>query len=245
SGSMADPLIGKESKIDWVKATSKKFINDRTNDLIGLIGFARGAKLISPLTNDREELLKRLDTISVIQNEEENGTAIGYAIFKAVNILVSTQYFAERLKDKREPAYDIKNHVIIVLTDGLQSPNPLDRDNPFRFMRPEEAIHFAEQNGIRVYFVGITQSKDEKSFLEQTKKLQEAVLRTNGGFFLATKSIPLDQIYAKIDQLEKKEMVVTEKSVSGTSLVPLCLILGLISLFTAVTIETLLARTFP
>lgn len=245
SSSMAESLGGDISKMDLVKKITKTFVEDRKNDLIGLIGFARAARLLSPLTIDHEELLDRLEALSVVKNEDENGTAIGYAIFKAVNLIVSAKHFAEQLKEKKEPSYEIKNQIIVVLTDGLQSPNPLDRNNQFRFMRPEEAVSFAKQNDIRVYFVGLVSPQEEPFFLEQTQKLQEALNAANGGFFLSTAKNSLDQVYAKINQLEKSEIPSTLQETQRTSLVPFCLLLGIISLLIAVAIETIFARKFP
>jgi len=249
SGSMAAPIDElshrEKSKIEIVKELAKKFIEARTNDLIGLVEFARKADLISPLTLDHEELLRRLKTVSVVQREEESGTAIGYAIFKTVNLIVSTKHFAERVHH-RPATYSIDNQVIILLTDGLQGPNPLDKNDKFRFMRVEEALSYAQQNKIRVYFIGVVAPAEMTQFLQATKSVQENVKATNGGFFVASNPTVLRDIFTQIDVLEKSEFApVVVAQEEKISLMPFCIAVGLIFLFLAIMIETRFARTIP
>ena len=258
SGSMEEKLRfdegfahGEEmSKSDWVKRLASDLIEKRKHDLIGLIGFARKANIICPLTLDRAELSRRLNDMRVVQKDEEEGTAIGYAIYKTVNFIVSTKHFAERAKEKKEPSYSIENQVIIVLTDGLQSPNPLDRDNPFRFMRPEDSIDYAEKNGIRVYYVGVDPVLQKEQFSYEAKKMKEAVLSSKGDFFISTSTEPLHKIYEQLDVLQKSEIPQNANQNELPqehlrSLAPLCIMIGMLMLLFGCLIETVFARTAP
>src|ERR1700733_8581408 len=66
SGSMGDELgnLGK-SKIEALKEVATAFIKDRSQDMIGLIEFARVPTVLEPLTLDHESLIKRLDAIKI------------------------------------------------------------------------------------------------------------------------------------------------------------------------------------
>ena len=255
SGSMAESAPfdrGKMiSKSDFAKELGREIIEKRKNDLIGLIGFARKADIICPLTLDKNVLISRLNAMHVVKNEDEEGTAIGYAIFKTVNLIVATKHFAkrEREKEKKKPTYSIDNQIIIVLTDGLQSPNPLDRANPFRFMRIEEACDAATQNGIRVYYVGVDPVLENSEFRSEAEKMKRAVESTKGEFFISNNDEPIRKIFSQIDTLEKSDLYMPNAEVNENdkmhSLTPLCIVLGLLFLSLGVLVETVFARVAP
>jgi len=253
SGSMGESLPfegGKTmTKNAFVKELGREIIEKRKDDLIGLIGFARKADILCPLTLDKNVLLSRLNGMHVVENDDEEGTAIGYAIFKTTNLIVSTKHFAEREKTKKKPTYSIDNQIIIVLTDGLQSPNPLDRANPFRFMRVEEACDAAAQNGIRVYYVGVDPALESSEFRSDADKMEKAVTSTQGEFFITNNSEPIRKIFSQIDTLTKSELYQPTAEVSEKeamhSLQPVCILIGLLFLSLGVLVETLFARVAP
>jgi Ca-activated chloride channel homolog len=202
SSSMGGSLDSKETKLELVQALSKNFIQKRENDLIGLLSFSRKAELLSPLSLDRDFIEDGLQKIVTAQNEDEDGTALGYAIFKATNLIVSTKYFEKKLPEKKG-AYSIENQIIVVLTDGLESPNPKDTLHPFRFMSAAQALKFAQQNQIRVYMILIAPKKEKEAYIMATKNIQEACENTKGGFFFAEDRDSIARMYEKIDSLEK------------------------------------------
>lgn len=120
------------SKIDLVREMTAKFIvgdqkaglSGRPDDLIGLIFFARGADVEAPLTLDHTAILDQLKKYKHVTDMNQDGTAIGYAIYKAASLIAATKHYAEDLIKKGEPAYTIKNSIIILLTDGMQDPQP-------------------------------------------------------------------------------------------------------------------------
>lgn len=261
SGSMADSIHVEENgmrttikKSRLVKEAARQFIEGSSQfaghqkDLIGLVTFARVASVLSPLTLDHRALLKKLAAIHPVTEERIDGTSIGYAIFKTVSLVVATKYYAET-HPEQAATFSIKNASIIVLTDGLQSPNPNDRNNPFRFMRVEDGVAYAKENGIRVYIAEIDPVINLPQFHEETQRLRKNVEATGGTLFIATEEMPVTKILEKIDALEAgvhyvKPQIATTQHVF-VSFAPLCLIVALVSFSIALLLETVIIREAP
>ncbi len=105
SGSMLtkDFTIGGQeaTRVDAIREVTRKFIEGRPNDRIGIIAFAGRPYVVSPMTLDHDWLLQNLDRVRI--GLVEDGTAIGSAMAAAAN----------RLNDKHS-----KSHVLVLLTDG-------------------------------------------------------------------------------------------------------------------------------
>lgn len=202
------------TKIDLLKIVTKDFIagdpkiglEGRFNDLIGLIFFARTAQIIVPLTLDHREVLKKLETFQVVQSNEQEGTGIGYAIFKTANLIDATRHYTQDLPAGERPAYDIKNSIIMVVTDGLQEPSPLDAGNRLRTMGLEEAAEYAKEKGVKVYIVNVDPSITSDEFAPQRRLMQRITSLTGGKFYMIDNKTSLDQIYKDIDSLEKSRI---------------------------------------
>jgi Ca-activated chloride channel family protein len=196
SGSMlAEDL--KPNRLEAAKEVIDNFIAGRTSDRIGLVIFARDAFTQCPLTVDYSvlrDLLKQVKSGMV-----EDGTAIGNAIANGVN----------RLKDS-----DAKSKIIILLTDGVNNAGEVD---------PVSAAEIAKTFGIRIYTIGVG-TRGNAPFPVQTPfgiryqmapvEIDEAVLQkisniTDGQYFRATDNKTLEDIYNKIDKLEKTRIEVT------------------------------------
>ncbi len=242
-------------KIELAKQSILEFVNGglnlpgRRDDLVGLMAFARVPEVLSPLTLNRQEIASKLKGVQPIQEDDRNGTAIGYAIFKAVNIIVATKYFAERQEEAHKGVYTIANQAIIIITDGLQSPHPDDKQNPFRFMPPDEAIKYAIDNGVRVFYVGIDPVLAKSDYADDISKMKKAMQGTGGELFLASAHAPIEDILSQIDKMEKselpKELLVSKKPVREVSLVALFITLAMCALGGGVLLETVLARRAP
>ena len=89
------------TRIDAIREVTRKFIEARPNDRIGIIAFAGHPYVVSPMTLDHDWLLQNLERVRT--GMVEDGTAIGSAMASAAN----------RLNDK-----DSKSRVIVLLTDG-------------------------------------------------------------------------------------------------------------------------------
>jgi Ca-activated chloride channel family protein len=216
----------------------KDFISKRPDDRIGLTAFSGVPYLASPLTLNHawlDENIARLH-IGIIG---ELGTAIGDAVVVA----------AKRLKAVPKS----KSRVIILLTDG---------DNNMGKIDPLPAAQLAAALGTRIYTIGIgiDQPCNLPAFDPATGKLKldpsgnviptlllqpanysvlDKMASLSGGhFYRATNQRELQNIYDRIDRLEKSE--VKQRRFATYELLfhwPLLAALGLLAL------ELILANT--
>jgi Ca-activated chloride channel family protein len=196
SGSMlAEDL--KPNRLNAAKEVIDNFIKGRTSDRIGLVVFAREAFTQCPLTIDYHVLRNLLSQIH--SGMIEDGTAIGNAIANGVN----------RLKES-----NAKSRIIILLTDGVNNSGEVD---------PISAAEIAKTFGIRIYTIGVG-SRGEAPYPVKTPfgtryqmvpvEIDENVLNqisniTGGEYFRATNTKALEEIYKKIDKLEKTKIEIT------------------------------------
>ncbi|NQT32670.1 MAG: VWA domain-containing protein [Candidatus Omnitrophica bacterium] len=182
-------------RLDVVKDVVSNFVERRPNDRIGIVAFAGYAYTVCPLTLDHDWLEKNLERIHI--GMMEDGTAIGSAVSAALN----------RLKDT-----ETKEKVIILLTDG--------RNNAGR-ISPMVAAEAAEALGVRVYTIGAGTKglapypvKDMFGDIVlrpipveiDEELLEEIAQMTHGEYFRATDTRSLENIYDRIDKLEKTRM---------------------------------------
>jgi len=190
-----DITIGREraNRIEAVKKVTEDFINGRAGDRIGIVAFAGRPYMVSPLTLDHDWLLKNLQRVRI--GLVEDGTAIGLALASSAN----------RLKDRKES----KSRIIVLLTDGINNTGKIE---------PITAAEAAHAMGMKIYTIGVGSEGmapipvpngfggtvyqqipvdvDEPG-LRQIAKIGE------GEYFRATDSKSLQQIFARIDKLEK------------------------------------------
>lgn len=226
SGSMSEKIttripgegLQSISKIDLVKYVTSLFIKGdsalglagRPNDLIGLVEFARTAQIAVPLTLDRKELLDKLAKFKSVKNPSEDGTAIGYAMLKTAYLIQATRNYARDLMGKGKPAYEIKNSVIILVTDGLQDPNPADKGSKWRQMDPREVALSLKEEGIRIYIVNVEPKFANEAYAANRRQLEQAAEMTGGKLYMINNGRSLDDIYASIDAIEKSKISIEE-----------------------------------
>lgn len=261
SGSMqeqiwASDLKGEKglmSKIQLLKTVTEAFVKKNSSNLIGLISFARVPQVLSPLTLDHQAILAHLATFSIIQDKTYDGTAMGYAIYKAASLIAATKYTAEELKKKNQLTYQIKNTIMILVTDGFQDPNPLDEGNRLRTMGLEEAATYAKENGIRLYIINVSPEIKEETFAPHRRLLTRITDMTGGKFYIVDDHFSLTKIYDEIDQLEKS--AIPQPKVSSLEdlsqlyrrlpFYPFLLSLGMLCLLAAIVLETTFLRRAP
>ncbi len=191
SGSMQIPdleLHGMQAqRLDVVKETGRKFVQQRRGDRLGLILFASQAYLQTPLTFDRNAVVQMLADASIGLAGQE--TAIGDAIGLAVKRLI------QQPKESR---------VIILLTDGANNTGVAD---------PVSAAKIAAENNIRIYTIGLgaeemvvpsiigMQVVNPSAELDQ-KTLKKIAELTGGLYFRAKDTQALQQVYRELDKLE-------------------------------------------
>lgn len=175
------------TRLEAAKKVASEFINDRSNDKIGLVIFAGESFTQCPLTLDHKVLLNLLSQVRY--GMITDGTAIGLGLANSVN----------RLKDSKS-----KSRVVILLTDGSNNAGQI---------APLTAAELAASYGIRVYTIGIgsrgtAKAKIGNQVYDVPVDIDEKVLTsiasiTNGEYFRATDNTSLKTIYDQIDQMEK------------------------------------------
>lgn len=178
--------------------TGKDGLPGRPNDAIGLVSFAGYADTRSPLTLDHDNLVAIARSLDIVNDREEDGTALGDGLGLAV----------ERLRESKA-----RSRVAILLTDGVSNAGT---DAPL------DSAKLAKKLGIKVYTVGagtnglapirLEDPVTGRSFLRQTMvEIDEETLRaiaseTGGAYFRATDAEALRQVYGRIDRLERTEL---------------------------------------
>jgi Ca-activated chloride channel family protein len=228
SGSMLtkDFTIGGEqaTRVDAIREVTRKFIEGRPNDRIGIIAFAGRPYVVSPMTLDHDWLTKNLDRLRI--GLIEDGTAIGSGIAAAAN----------RLNDKRS-----KSHVIVLLTDGENNTGKIPPNTAAEAIKALK-IHFyaigAGINGIAPTPVfnpqngkPITDMFGNIMYQNQRVHFNEAGLKevakiADGKFYRATDTKSLEEIFSDIDKLEKTTVSV-KKYQQYRDLFPVCIATGL------------------
>src|SRR2546425_10954641 len=225
SGSMytKDFTIGGQeaTRVDAIREVTRKFIEARPNDRIGIIAFAGRPYVVSPMTLDHDWLLQNLERVRI--GLVEDGTAIGSAIAAAAN----------RLNGKHS-----KSRVIVLLTDGENNAGKISPNTAAEAVKALK-IHFyaigAGINGIApapIYTQRGPMTDVLGNILYQNQRVEfnEAGLRevtkiADGQFFRATDTESLEQIYRDIDKMEKSTVSV-KKYQQYRDLFPLCLMSG-------------------
>ncbi len=256
------------TRIDALKFFTSQFITGnkelglkgRKDDLVGLVAFARIPKIITPLTLDHEEVKRQLSSFAPVSNPVEEGTAIGYAIYKTAHTIAATEHFSKELQGEDKPAYDIKSTVMVLVTDGLQNPSSEDLDHPMRRIGVQEAAEFAKEKGIKLYIINIQPAIDFPNLRAERNSQKQSAELTGGQFFLASDTQSLHRIYRVIDGLERtkhygtnKYQVTVEESVSAVDkgqhaeliLYSYLIIAAMMMILTAILLETTLLKRVP
>jgi Ca-activated chloride channel homolog len=235
-------LDGRPSnRLDVVKATFRDFVtggiglDGRGGDAIGMVTFARYADNISPPTLDHEALLGLLDQVGIVELPTEDGTAIGDAIVRAIDLLGAAEGASK---------------VIILLTDGSYNAGETE---------PLVAAQIAGAYGIRIHAIGagtrgtapmpvpaadggIDYRPSEVTIDEAT--LEQIAQLSEGRYFRATDAAALRSIYAEIDRLEKGRNV-AELHQRYVEIYPLVVALGLILLVLEIVMANTRLRAIP
>ena len=225
SGSMLtkDFSIGGEeaTRLDAIREVTRKFIEGRPNDRIGIIAFGGRPYVVSPMTLDHDWLLQNLERVRI--GLVEDGTAIGSAIAAAAN----------RLNDK-----NAKSRTLVLLTDGENNAGKIPPNTAAEAVKALK-IHFyaigAGINGIAPAPVftqrgPLTDMEGNILYQNQRVEFNEAGLKevtkiANGQFFRATDTKSLESIYHDIDKMEKSTVSV-KKYQQYRDLFPLCIMSG-------------------
>ncbi len=185
-----------------VDAASRFVIGDealgwRTQDMIGLVVFARFAEQACPLTLDHEQVVARLEQLTVARDFREDGTAIGDGLSLAIAGLESLR--ASLTSESTEA--DL-SRVVILLTDGQDNASEIDIPT---------AIDLAVHYGVRVYVLGLesefaTSAAAQQRLQAERERLAAMAVATGGQFYVVGGSESLRQVYAEINELERRTL---------------------------------------
>jgi len=199
--------IAKQIFEEFVKGDGSN-LSGRPADLIGMITFARYADTICPLTLAHGALSAFLPTVKLVDQESEDGTAIGDAVALAAARLQTAQETLARQVGAQHD-YEIKSKIIILLTDG---------ENNAGERTVQEAADVAAEWGIKIYAIGVGSSGTRTvrtplgnwSVPFRRGVDQEALktlAETTGGLYrVADDAETLRAVYEEIDELEKSEI---------------------------------------
>lgn len=184
-------------RITVLQNMSKRFVDKRANDRIGLVTYSGEAFTKVPVTSDHQVIQEELAVLNPL--ELQPGTAIGEGLSVAVNHLKNSK---------------AKSKIIILMTDGKNTiQNAMD---------PMLAAQLAKDFGIKVYTIGIgtngyalmptqTDIFGDLVFTETEVSIDEPLLKeiattTGGRYFRATSNQSLEDVYNEINNLEKSDV---------------------------------------
>lgn len=191
------------NRLDVVKQVFERFVlgtderPGRTDDAIGLIAFAGFADGLCPLTLDHGNLITILRDMRLVQEQAEDGTAVGEGLALAV----------ERLRK-----VDARSRVAILLTDGVNNRGEID---------PKQAAELARQYGVKVYCIGAgtrgvapvpvyltdgTMRLRRARVQIDEETLQSIAQATGGQYFRATDAAGMARVYEAIDRMERTKI---------------------------------------
>ena len=223
------------NRLEAVKDVTRRFVDGRPNDRIGIVAFAGLPYLVSPLTLDHGWLEKNLERLRI--GLVEDGTAIAAAIGSAAN----------RLKERES-----KSKIMILLTDGDETVQSK--------LTPTTAAEAAKTLNIKIYTIaagtrGMAPYPIRRDVFGNVEyrnmpvsvnedALKEIAQIGGGKFFRATDTASLNDIFSNIDQLEKTE-VKLKRSVQWREIFPWVLAAGLVVAALQTVFSLTIARTVP
>ena len=224
----------KPNRLEALKSVASNFILNRTNDRIGLVEYAGESYTKTPITSDKNIIIKSLKEINY-NTIIEGGTAIGMGLATSVN----------RIKDSKA-----KSKVIILLTDGVNNSG---------FIDPNTAAELAIEYGIKIYTIGIgtngmalspvgVDNNGKFSYAKIQVEIDEDLLIeiadiTGGKYFRATNNKKLQEIYSEINKLEKSD-IEEIKYYDREEKYRFYILLAIIFLTTELTLKHTLFRSF-
>ncbi len=193
------------TRLEASKRVVADFIRGRVSDRMGLIVFSGESYTRVPLTMDYGLLLRSLSAVESTEDIKE-GTAIGLALANG----------AARLKHSPP-----ESRVIVFLTDG---------ENNTGFIGPSAALKIARRNKIKVYAIGLGSVSGTAPIKYKTRDsfgrpvIQRMIINsrinkelmkrmadeTGGAFFMAKNTGGLQEIFGRINKMEKQEIKVSQ-----------------------------------
>ncbi len=203
SSSMDRTITGsageKTTRMEASKKVVEAFIGNRSDDLIGLITFARYADTLSPLTFGHSALIQLIHEVKIQDRPNEDGTAYGDALMLAcAHLDRMNDWRTDKEISANDPVAQIQSKTIILLTDG---------ENNCGLHLPQEAAGLAKKWNIRLYAISLGDTGETRNELTEAEQLLKTISEaTGGGFWKIYDAGALTEAYETINQLEKSEI---------------------------------------
>jgi Ca-activated chloride channel family protein len=201
SGSMRAEDFQPDNRLAVAKRTVQEFIAGRGADRVGLVVFAGLTSTRSPLTLDHSMLLGMLEGVDFAPSDQD-GTALGMGLAAAVN----------RLRESTA-----RSKLVVLVTDGVNNTGQIG---------PKAAAEAARALGVKVHAIGVGSEGEVpvpvdlgprgRRYVMQRVEIDEEMLTeiarsTGGQYFRATDTAGLEQIFQRIDAMEKTEIESRER----------------------------------
>jgi len=178
SGSMKSEGNNPPEPFTTVKETAKNFIKNLSdNDRVGIISFGTNAFQESPLSADKQALIKTIDSFNLATGTKEQQTNIGEGLSLASGQLGSVDSQSGSKK------------VLILLTDGIPT-EPRNSQQNYPRLYAESIAQQIISSGTIIYTIGLG------------KDVNEGILKTIAGdssrYFFAPTKETLSSVYSKI-----------------------------------------------
>lgn len=219
SGSMMATDVSPTRMVAAREAASS-FVEDLPDGFqVGLVSFSDQADVVVPPTDDRDEVLRGLESL-----EADNGTALGDAISRSVDLGVTS--LDEELAAATEEDSPV---VVLLLSDGANTTGDYE---------PLEAAQKAEDAKVPVYTValgtdaGTVDVPDATGFVQTIRvppdpeTLSAVAEQTGGTFFEAADEDALRSVYDEIGSQVGVEEEQRELTVVFTAAGAVLLLLG-------------------
>ncbi len=217
SWSMDEPVIfdgQRTNRLEAVKKVVERFVEGdgsklrgRTGDLLGLIVFGSFADTLMPLTQSHDALIEALRRIELPRVERERSTAIGDALMLAIGRLKASEDVMRA--NSEDESFELKSKAVVLLTDG---------ENRAGQYSPQQAAGLAKEWGVKVYIIGIRGGTTSggrffgASQQVNDRQMTQVAEHTGGQYWGVDRISDLEEVYAKIDELERSSVEVSEST---------------------------------
>jgi len=222
------------NRLEVAKEMAASFIRNRPVDRIGLVIFSGESYTMCPITSDKNTLLTQV--ASLRSGLLQDGTLIGEGLATAV----------DRLTDSKA-----KSKVVVLLTDGKEETTE------DRIIDPLMALEIAKTRNVKVYTIGMAQEgyvpvvektkagikTKEVKFLDEDL-LRKIAIETGGEYFRARDKKGLQEIYDRIDKMEKVKIEQSAFKRTEEKFLPFVLA-ALAFLFLEILLKFTVFRKFP
>jgi hypothetical protein len=191
--SLNDPRVSdrfqKEPAFFTTVAAARRFVELRRrskyHDLMALVEFGDEAYVVTPFTNDYDNILLSISLIGdplELGHFPDRGTLIGQAIQQSIELFKAFKFL------------DASGNMLVILTDGEDAHAVINGVDLDEIMQTAVAVK------IPVYFIRTNYGKEEGSLVPD-ELWKPAVLKTGGRFFAAKDEASLLEAITEIDHV--------------------------------------------